>query len=540
MTSIILSIGDELVLGQTVDTNSAWISQQLAAVGCDIAAHATVPDDQKAIERAIHSAVARCDVLIISGGIGPTEDDLTRQALAAVLEVELEMNQVWLDKLIEFFKSRGRDMPEINKIQAMIPHGATMIENTAGTAAGIHASLYVTARMNAAMQLYRRTMAEERKKATPTVEPDPASSSPPVVQTEQNNPLPQGDERPLRTPKASPEHLQQMFGKGYAYEEIMEFLNTDLRFRRPAVGMAATKGSFAASVPQLWEARTDIFVMPGVPKEMKIMFTRDVLPFIKERSGGAVILSRSLHTFGLGESAVAEKLGNLMDRRNNPSVGTTVANGIVSLRLNARFSSMAEAQQQLEAVTAACEAALGDLIFGRDDQTLAHVVAHLLRQGGQGEKKRTVATAESCTGGLLAKMLTDLPGSSEYFTQGWVTYSNLSKYERLGVPTDVINVYGAVSEAVVEAMAKNARRLASATYALAISGIAGPDGGSPAKPVGTVCIALATVDPANKQQSLVAKRTFVLTGDREMIRDRAAKMALTMLRFELLGKALPF
>ncbi len=137
-------------------------------------------------------------------------------------------------------------------------------------------------------------------------------------------------------------------------------------------------------------------------------------------------------------------------------------------------------------------------------------------------------------------MLTDLPGSSDYFTQGWITYSNLSKYERLGVPTDVINVYGAVSENVVELMAKNAHRLANSTYALSISGIAGPDGGSATKPVGTICIGLATPDPADRNGVLVDKRTFILTGDRETIRDRAAKMALTLLRFHLMGKPLPF
>lgn len=426
MTAIILSIGDELVLGQTIDTNSAWLSQQLAAVGCDIVGHGTVPDGQAYIENVIRSAATQCDLLLISGGIGPTEDDMTRQAMAVVLGVELEMNPIWLTRLQEFWTKRNAIMPEINKIQAMIPRGAQMIENTAGTAAGI----------------------------------------------------------------------------------------------RSVLG-----------------GNCDIFVMPGVPKEMKIMFTRDVLPYIKQQSGGAVILSRTLHTFGMGESGVAEKLGPLMKRDRNPSVGTTVANGIVSLRINARFPSLTEAKEQIEQTTLACETALGDLIFGRDEKTLPHVIADLLQSG---EKKLTISTAESCTGGLLAKMLTDLPGSSAYFTQGWVTYSNLSKYERLGVPTDIINVYSPVSEPVAELMAKNARRLAKSTYALSITGIAGPDGGSATKPVGIVVIALAKPDPADRAGCLIDKRTFQLTGDREMIRDRAAKMALTMLRFELLGKTMPF
>src|SRR3954470_19300571 len=193
MRAMILSIGDELVLGQTVDTNSAWLSQQLAAVGCAVAAHLTVADDQRAIEQAMEESVGRCDVLIVSGGIGPTEDDLTRQALAAVMNVPLEANETWLAELHKFFEARGRKMPAANRIQAMIPRGATMIFNHNGTAAGIDAT-YVS-----------------------------------------------GDQKTI----------------------------------------------------------CRVFVMPGVPKEMKAMFSRDVLPHLKQMSGGAVILSRTLHTFGL-------------------------------------------------------------------------------------------------------------------------------------------------------------------------------------------------------------------------------------------------
>jgi nicotinamide-nucleotide amidase len=286
----------------------------------------------------------------------------------------------------------------------------------------------------------------------------------------------------------------------------------------------------------------EVFVMPGVPKEMKIMFTRDVLPHIAAAGKGAVILPRTLHTFGLGESSVAEKLGDLMNRQRNPSVGTTVANGIVSLRVNARFDSREEAERRLDETADACRTALGDLIFGQDDETLPQVAASLLTSNQQPATSNslTVSTAESCTGGLLAKMLTDIPGSSRYFKQGWVTYSNQAKYERLGVSMEIINVYGAVSENVVELMATHARRLAKSDYALAISGIAGPDGGTPIKPVGTVCIALAWPDPADKKSSVVEKRTFLFPGDREMIRDRSAKMALTMLRYHLLERKMPF
>lgn len=268
--------------------------------------------------------------------------------------------------------------------------------------------------------------------------------------------------------------------------------------------------------------------MPGVPKEMKIMFARDVLPHLREASGGAVILSRTLHTFGLGESAIAERLGDLMRRDRNPSVGTTVSSGIVSLRINARFASNAQARKELAETEAACRAALGSLVYGQDDQQLQEVIGRLLKT-----RSETVSTAESCTGGLLGKMITDVPGSSAWYGYGWVTYANNAKEQLLGVSSDLLARHGAVSEPVVLAMAAGARARANSTYALAISGIAGPDGGTPAKPVGTVCIALA--HPAG-----AAARTFLFPGDREFIRDRSARMALTLLRFHLLGEPPPF
>jgi nicotinamide-nucleotide amidase len=415
--AIILSVGDELVLGQTVDTNSAWLSQQLASIGIAVAAHVTIGDDQKAIEQAIDEAAQRAQIIIITGGIGPTEDDLTRQALATVMKAPLELNEDWLHRLKAFFLRGGREMPPMNQIQAMIPRGAEMIENTAGTAAGIRA-----------------------------------------------------------------------------------VIGADRR----------------------------VFVMPGVPKEMKIMFDRSLRPELERESSGAVILSKTLHTFGLGESSIAEKLGELMRRDRNPSVGTTVSQGIVSLRINARFSDRETAQRELDATEAACGFALGELIYGAEGQTLAAIVGAMLK-----ESKQTIATAESCTGGLLAKYLTDISGSSAYFKYGWVTYANDAKQSELDVPQSLLAQHGAVSEPVVKAMAQGAREKAKADFALAISGIAGPDGGTADKPVGTVCIAL-------NSQHRSKMKTFRFSGDREMIRDRSAKMGLAMLRFELLGKPLPF
>jgi nicotinamide-nucleotide amidase len=422
MNACILSVGDELILGQTVDTNSAYLSRQLAAEGCDIVAHATVGDSQLAIETAIRELSQRGDLLLITGGLGPTEDDLTRQAMAAVMDMPLERSEAWMAVLETYFTRLNRPMPQINTIQAMIPRSATMLHNHAGTAAGIRATL----------------------------------------------------------------------------------------------GLC------------------EVFIMPGVPREMTAMFTRDVLPWIVAKTGGAVIASRTLHTFGLGESTVAERLGPLMMRSRNPSVGTTVSNGYVSLRLNVRAASREDGLRQLDDTESTCRAALGDIIFGKDEQTLSKAVVDLLLADPVArEFASAVATVESCTGGLLAKMLTDLPGSSRYFRQGWVTYSNEAKTNLVNVDAALIEQHGAVSEPVAIAMAQGGKALSQSAYTLAITGIAGPDGGSADKPVGTVWTALA--GPAN-----TTARRFIFTGDRDTIRDRAAKMALTMLRFQLLGKSMPF
>jgi len=224
-----------------------------------------------------------------------------------------------------------------------------------------------------------------------------------------------------------------------------------------------------------------------------------------------------------------------MRRDRNPSVGTTVTGGVVSLRVNARFGSLDEATRQLKGTEDACRDALGDLIYGADEQSLPEVVLGQLAwsTGGEVPPVPDIATAESCTGGLLAKMITDVPGSSMWFRQGWVTYSNESKTKQLGVPEELIRSHGAVSEPVASAMAQGARGRALSVYGIGITGIAGPDGGTPQKPVGTVCIAVG--DRGN-----TSVRTFLFPGDREMIRDRSAKMALTMLRYHLLGKPLPF
>lgn len=417
VTAAILSVGEELVLGQTVDTNSAWLSQKLAGVGVPVLFHQTVGDTQADIERALRDASNRAGVVIVSGGIGPTDDDLTRQALAAALGVELETDPAWMKHMAEFFERLGRPMPEANVRQAGVPRGATKLWNHHGTAAGLRATL--------------------------------------------------GSSR--------------------------------------------------------------IFVMPGVPKEMKAMFERDVLPEIRAEAGGGVILQSLQRTFGVGESTVGEKLGDLMARDRNPRVGTTVSGGEVGVRINAHGATLGEATRLVAQTRDAVRSALGDLVYGEDDDNLASAVARTFRE----RPNVTIATAESCTGGLVAKYLTDESGSSAHLVGGWVTYSNDMKTSELGVDASLIQTHGAVSEQVAAAMVDGARRRASTTYAVSVTGIAGPTGGSEQKPVGTVCFGLAT--PRG-----VTTYRFVFPGDRSMIRDRAAKMALTLLRFGVLDRPLPF
>jgi PncC family amidohydrolase len=502
MNAIILSVGDELTLGQVVDTNSAWLSQQLASIGLAVSAHVTVPDDQPAIEHAIRSAAARCTTLIISGGIGPTPDDLTRQALAAVLNQPLELDELWLVELHKFFLARGRAMPDMNRIQAMIPRGATLLWNHNGTAAGIHAVLRSPA------------PAHERLGY-------------PSIDQLQGRPVGRVLTKMGRiTREQLVEALNHQKSAGGLLGQILVRLGhvsePDL-----AYALDAQRGIDRHALA------CDVYVVPGVPKEMKLMFEKSILPNLSTSSGGGVILSRSLHTYGLGESAIAELLGPLMDRSRNPTVGTTVSAGIVSVRINSRFPTKDEAQRQLSDTERLCCVALGPVCYGADDDSLPQVVGGLLKS-----LDATVATAESCTGGLLAKYLTDVSGSSAWFKYGWVTYANEAKIRQLDVPADTLLQHGAVSEQTVAAMARGALDKSDAHFALAISGIAGPGGGTPAKPVGTVCIALA--DPQLSEDLIVSLRTFLFYGDREMIRDRSAKTALAMLRFHLLDQPLPF
>lgn len=413
MDAVILSIGNELTLGETVDTNTAWLAQRLAEIGISVLRHVTVADDLEPIRRQIEMAAADAGVVLITGGLGPTADDLTRNALAAAMGVDLALQDAWVERIRVFFTSRGRDMPEANNVQAMFPVGSDPIDNCCGTAPGIRARV----------------------------------------------------------------------------------------------------------------GRSIVFAMPGVPREMREMFERSVRPELAAQTGGAVIAATVLYCFGAGESDIGAKIADLMRRGRNPTVGTTAKQGIIGVRIHSRGRSADEARELLEQTESEIRRRLRWMIYGRDDETLAVVVGRMLAQAG-----KTVATAESCTGGLIAKMLTDVPGSSKYFLDSVVTYSNTAKTRLLGVPAEFIERHGAVSEPVAKAMAEGCRRAAGADYAISVTGIAGPDGGTAEKPVGLVYIGLA--DAAGCE---VTRHLFGQFLDRTDIRDRVAGTALNRLRLQLAG-----
>jgi nicotinamide-nucleotide amidase len=411
MDAIIISIGTELTLGQTVDTNSAWLSQRLAELGIPVQMHVTVPDELEPIRRQIDQASASADVVLITGGIGPTEDDVTRHALAAAMGVGLQLHPVCLDNIKAFFAALQRDMPEANVVQAMLPMGTLPLENTCGTAPGMQA---------------------KHKHAT-------------------------------------------------------------------------------------------IFVMPGVPREMQVMYERSVLRVLAKQAGQGVILARTLYCFGAGESVIGEQIRDLMQRGRNPTVGTTAQQTIIGVRIHSRAATPAQALSQLEETALEVRKRLGELIFGEEGETLAHAVARLLTQ-----QKITISVAESCTGGLLAKMLTDVPGSSTYFKAGLVTYANEAKINLLGVPKELIENYGAVSPQVAESMVTQCRDRNNTDLSISITGIAGPDGGSAQKPVGLIYLGIA-----DRNGCEVIERRMGEYLTRDEIRDRACKFALNQLRLKV-------
>ena len=403
MTAEILSIGNELTLGVTVDTNSAWISQQLAAIGIPVTRHVGVGDGREAIAVAMKEAAGRADLLIVSGGLGPTADDLTRAAMADAMGSELIKDEAALRTIQRFFDRIGREMGERNMSQAYVPAGAEMIDNTCGTAPGLQGKI----------------------------------------------------------------------------------------------------------------GRCRIFVVPGVPREMREMMTLSVLPQLT--GDGGVIRQRVLYCYGTGESNIGEKIIDLMAEGSNPAIGTTARNGVIGVRITATGGED-EIAAILDDAEREIRNRLGELVFGVDNDDIAVAVAALLVK-----HHKTIAVAESCTAGLIASMLGSVPGISAHLLEGVVTYSNAAKTRLLGVPAEMIEAHGAVSEQVARAMAEGCRRRSGADIAVSVTGIAGPTGGTAEKPVGLTYIALADAEGSEVHR-------YIFPGTRNIVRDRAAKTALNRLR----------
>jgi nicotinamide-nucleotide amidase len=406
----ILSIGTELTTGQNLDTNSQWLSLRLAEIGIPVGWHSTVSDDLHDNVEAFRIATQRAGLVIATGGLGPTQDDLTREALAELAGVELVFHQPSLDRIIEMFQSRGRTPPERNRVQAMFPAGAEPIPNDNGTAPGIW------------MQIEK---------------------------------------------------------------EI-------------------------------------IVALPGVPSEMFPMFEQFVKPrLLAMKIGGGVMLQRKLNCFGAGESMVEEKLFDLTRRGHVPEVGITASDATISLRIVAHATDRAAALAQIAPVEATIRERLGHLIYGEEDEDLQHVVLRLLA-----EKQKSLATAESITGGLVASRLIEVPGASDWIRGSIVAYTNDVKTNLLGVQESLLKEHGAVSGPVAEAMAIGCRERFGTDLAVSTTGIAGPTGATPTKPVGLVYVGLAW-------DGGVSSHSFSWLGTREQVQSRSAKMALNRVRLFL-------
>jgi nicotinamide-nucleotide amidase len=402
----IIAIGSEMLTPFRLDTNSLWLTERLNSMGVEVKLKTVVGDDESRLEETVRDAMKRSEIVIATGGLGPTEDDITRKIFARVLKRRLILEDAILEKLRARFARRNMTMPEINARQALVIHGAQILENNNGT----------------------------------------------------------------------------------------------------APGMLITEG-----------ART-IVLLPGPPREMKPIFDALVAPVLKHRAGDMLIMRRTLSIFGLGESAVDELAAPIYTKYQNPSTTILFKDGQIELHLTAQARNENETVKLLDDLAGRLDEVLGEYIFSRNNETLEEVVGQSLKMRGY-----TLATAESCTGGLLAGRITDVPGSSEYFLEGVVSYSNEAKIDLLGVPKKLIATHGAVSEQVAGAMAAGIRKRAGSTFGVSVTGVAGPGGGSPEKPVGLVYIALA-------DDSQNTTRKFIFPGDRQFIRTLSVNAALDMLR----------
>lgn len=408
MKAEIIGIGTEILLGQIINTNSAYLSRELAELGIDVYYHITVGDNPVRLYSVIMRALGRSDIVIATGGLGPTVDDITLDTIAKVAQEPLILKKEILHRIKDHFRRRHIRMPQNNIRQAYIPKGAKWLKNDVGTAPGL---------------------------------------------------------------------------------------------------MINTAGKI-------------LIALPGPPVELNPMFERDVVGFLKKISPQkSVILTRTLKTTGLAESQLHPKVKEFLKLSGKTTVGIYAHPSQVDLKITAKAKGISLAKENIKVVEKKIRKRLGNFVFGVDEQTLEGEVAKLL-------KDKTIAIAESCTGGLLSNRLTDIPGISKNLILSIVAYSNKAKMELLDIPQDMLKKYGAVSAPVVRSMADNIRRLADTDIGIGITGISGPAGATKKKPVGLVYIASSTISKTS------CKECFFL-GERKIIKFRATQAALDMLRRHL-------
>ncbi|HYQ87342.1 MAG TPA: competence/damage-inducible protein A [Bacteroidota bacterium] len=411
MRSIIITIGDELLIGQVMNTNASFIAEKLTAAGVEVCRMLTVSDDEPEIVKAFEEALPRYDLTIATGGLGPTHDDVTKKAVCRFFGVDLVPSPEVRRTIEEFLLQRNIPWSQAAEEQTLVPRGAVIIPNRRGTAPG-------------------------------------------------------------------------------------ELIERDHRH---------------------------LVVLPGVPHEMEGMVEEFVVPFVKERSSGQVILNRTLKTTGISESALAERIGAIdqLLARGERLAFLPSASG-VRMRISVTNSDRAAAERRISEIESVIRARVGKYIYGADQEELEQVVGAILRERGL-----RIAVAESCTGGLIADKITNVPGSSDYFERGVVAYSNASKIDLLHVPSRLINQHGAVSQEVAEAMATGIRTVSGTDIGLSTTGIAGPAGGTEEKPVGLVWIGYSDVS-----RTIAVK--FQFGRERLIIKQRAAQASLEMVRRRLL------
>lgn len=410
MKAEILSVGTEILLGDIVNTNSQYLAQELASLGIDVYYQGTVGDNENRLLGCFEESLKRSDIVIATGGLGPTNDDITKEVAAKFFNQKLELHEPSWDKIQKYFERLGRVATENNKKQAYFPKEAIILENNNGTAPGA-------------------------------------------------------------------------------------IFNKDNKI---------------------------IIVLPGPPREMKLMFDKSVKPYLLSLTDD-ILLSKTIRTFGIGESTLESEVIDIINKQTNPTVAPYAKEMEAILRITAKAKTEDEAELLIDPVLNEIKSRVGDFIYGEGETTLEEVVAKLLV-----EKKLTIAVAESCTGGMVSSSLINYPGISQVFMEGCVTYSNEAKMRRLGVKKDTLETYGAVSEETAREMAEGVSKMLNTNIGLSTTGIAGPEGGTDEKPVGLVYVGIYI-----NGKTIVKKYDF--SGDRARIRLATTKNLLNDLRIELIN-----